>query len=855
MFTVLTVVMASAQVTTSGISGQVADNQETLIGATITACHQPSGTVYHAVTNVSGRYTIQGMRVGGPYQITVSYVGYQDKVIGTVIRALGETKDVNVVMSEDAQQLSEVVVTGKKGKGAAGASTNFSLEQIENTPTVNRSIYDVARLSPLVTANKFGGVTIAGTNNRYNSFQVDGMVNNDVFGLAVEGTNGGQTGANPISIDAIEEVQVVASPFDVRQSGFTGGAINAITKSGTNEFKGSAYAYHTNENMYSRWSQLYNKESKLTQDNLNTNGFTFGGPILKDKLFFFANVEYVKDSYPEIYQPGKDGYFLNEAAAKAMVDRYRDLTGCNDGYGSRDIERKSLTLLGRIDWNITNKHRLTVRYQFNDSYRDNAPSTSTIYYFNESGYRMKNKTNSFVTELHSRLSDHMDNEFRFGGTFVRDNRQVAYSGPLIYIQNAGNNYDVTTNTDNVGTNQIGLGTEYSSGANRLKQNNWTLEDNLSWYLGDHALTFGTHNEFYDIKNVFIQAATGEYVYNGIPAFMASPDVPQSFIYKYSDESITGTSQWETPFKAGLLGFYVQDKWNITTALQLTYGLRIDIPLYLNTPSVNEEFNASSYSIDNDAVVGRRPKSMPMFSPRLGFRWYTNDQRTSLLRGGVGIFNGRAPFVWIENAWANTGIEMKGTTITDNTKTPQNEVPTLEAYGKKSPMEAAQSTAGKADKPVINTIDRKFRFPQVLRFNLAWEYQLPWDVNMTLEGMFSKNINDAWYESLALSDSGNPVYAVPGSEASATTYYNSNVGGYSNIINLTNTQKGYSYSLSAQLKKSFDFGLDLMASYTFARSYSVHDGPSSVAYSNWAYYYNKDKEPVLAPSLYDNPHRV
>ena len=282
------VLTAMAQVTTSSINGKVVADGEEVIGATVTAKHVPSGTVYNAVTNIHGRYTIQGMRVGGPYEVSISYLGYRTEEIKNVQLALGEASTFNVTMQEDSKVLGELVVTGKQTIGGAGAATNFSQQQIENAPTVNRNIYDVAKLSPLVNVSKYGGISIAGTNNRYNSFQIDGVVSNDVFGLSSDGTNGSQAGGNPISMDAIEQVQVVASPFDVRQSGFTGGAINAITKSGTNKFTATAFGYYTNEDMYSRWNQSTGKEDKLTNQAVKTYGFTVGGPIIKDKLFFFG---------------------------------------------------------------------------------------------------------------------------------------------------------------------------------------------------------------------------------------------------------------------------------------------------------------------------------------------------------------------------------------------------------------------------------------------------------------------------------------------------------------------------------------------------------------------------------------
>src|SRR5574344_480984 len=333
-----------AQVTTSSINGKVVAGGESVIGATVVAVHTPSGTRYTAATNEKGRYSIQGVRVGGPYTITISYIGYDDVVKQNVQLDLGEPFVLDAEMKENAQELGEVTVTGKQLKTGMGASSNLSTQDIANTPTVTRNIYDVAKMSPLVNENKFGGISIAGTNNRYNSFQIDGMVSNDVFGLAGTGTNGGQTSANPISMDAIEQIQVVASPFDIRQSGFTGGAINAITKSGTNKLTGTAFSYYTNENMYSHWSPYYDMTQKLTDETTQTHGFTLGGPIIKNKLFFFTSLEYRKHSYPSQFYAGAPGYFMTTATAKAMADEYKKVTGIQESYNKRNINQEGTSV-------------------------------------------------------------------------------------------------------------------------------------------------------------------------------------------------------------------------------------------------------------------------------------------------------------------------------------------------------------------------------------------------------------------------------------------------------------------------------------------------------------------------------
>ena len=842
-------VSANAQVTTSAISGKVLDETKApVIGATVVAIHEPSGTLYGAVTNVDGRYTIQGMRTGGPYKIEVSYVGYNKMAYTGISLELGNTFNLNVDMKPSAELLDEVVVVADANANA-GASQNFSTQKIESTPTVDRNVYDIVKNMPMAMTSKNGGITFAGSNNRYNSFQIDGTVSNDVFGLSASGTNGGQTGANPISMDAIQEIQVVVAPFDVRQSGFTGGGINAITKQGTNTTHGSAYTYFNNHNMYGKYSAVRDYEkSPLNQQFTRTFGGTLGGAIIKDKLFYFVSAEAKKESYPSSIYPGYTDSYITNDVAKQIADQYKKLTGFDEVYNQRDVESKSFGLLARIDWNINKDHKLALRYQHNNSYDDNSGLKSSTYTFGNSGYRMNNKTNAIVAELTSHLGQNLYNELRASASFIRDHREVAYQGPTVQIDNILGGDQKTTNTVNIGT-------EYSSGANYLDQDIYTFEDNLSWYLGNHTLTFGTHNEIYRMKNLFIQAVNGSWYYDDLNRFLN--DQPYKYSYKYTDPELTGgDTQWAPAMKSGQFGFYAQDKWDVTTNFNLTYGLRIDIPVVFNDPTENPKFNEYAAQQGFDARVGENPSAKVLFSPRVGFRWYTNDSHKTLVRGGLGIFTGRVPFVWLSNAFTNTGMESKGTTIEPKVnKNHTHTAPSLGQYAK-DPMAAANSSNG-ALKPDIVTIDKDFKYPQVFRANLAVEQMLPGDVKLTLEGVYSKTMNNVFFENLALTNNGEKSYVIPGVEASAAPFYSKGKSDYYSIINLRNTNKGYTYALSALLEKKFNFGLDLSASYTFGHAKSVNDGTSSVAYSNWKYNYSVDtnSKNELGFSKFDVPHRV
>lgn len=832
-------VSVNAQVTTSALSGKVIDEMnEPVIGATVVAVHEPSGTLYGAVTNIDGRYTIQGMRTGGPYKIEISYVGYKKSAYTGISLELGNTFSLNSTLQPSSELLDEVVVVAD-AKSNAGGSQNFSTGKITSTPTVDRNVYDIVKNMPMASTSKNGGITFAGSNNRYNSFQIDGTVSNDVFGLSASGTNGGQTGANPISMDAIQEIQVVVAPFDVRQSGFTGGGINAITKQGTNKLQASAYSYFTNENMYGKYNAAKDYEKqKLGEQYTRTFGGTIGGALIKNKLFYFVSAEQKSEVYPNNIYPGYVDNYLTKDMADRVINKYQEYTGIKESYGPRDIENKSFGLLARIDWNINKNHKLAIRYQHNNSYDDNLSISSSAFRFNGSGYRMNNKTNSIVAELNSHIGESLYNELRASASFVRDHRDIDYGGATIQIQSTNDN----NNT------KIDMGTEYSSGANFLNQDIYTFEDNLSWYKGNHTLTFGTHNEIYRMQNLFMQANYGSWYFNSINDFLN--DKAWKFTYKYTDPSLTGGDLKFAPtMKSAQFGFYAQDQWDINNSFELTYGIRFDIPVIFNSPTTNDAFNEFAADRNLNARVGEMPGAKVLVSPRVGFRWYLDENRNTLLRGGLGLFTGRVPFVWLNNAFTNNGMEQKGTTI-QNTN-----VPKMADYAK-DPYQVIKSSSAGSLKPDIAVVDKDFKYPQVFRTNLALEQKLPGDVKLTIEGIYSKTLNNVFFENLALTKKGN-VYAIPGVENSAVPYYSTEKSDYYSIINLKNTNEGYSYNFSVMLEKHFNFGLDLSGSYTFGHSKSVNDGTSSVAFSNWQYNYSQDSNSKgeLGYSRFDIPHRI
>ena len=820
---------ASAQATTSEIAGRVSAKDGTpMVGATVVATHMPSSTQYGTMTDSEGYFRLSGMRVGGPYQVEFSFVGANTARFDNITLELGKVKNIDVTL-DDSQSIETIVVNGEPFESSkTGAASNFNSSTIGIIPTVSRSIYDVAKLSPQVMVSKDGGVSIAGANTRYNSFQMDGIVSNDVYGLTSSGTNGGLADANPIPLDAIDEIQVVVAPFDVRQSGFTGGGINAITKSGTNTFSGSAYTYYNNQDFYGKSSDA---GIKLAKQSTQIYGVSLGGPIVRDKLFFFVNGEFNYDTSPSSFYPGYPGSRITVEDAETISNRYEELTGYDGGgYSRRNVVKRNGSVIARLDWNINDRHNLTLRYNYLDAMKQEYSNSATSFMFNSAGYASVSRMHSLVGELNSRISQTTFNVLRIGYSRIIDGRDNEVSLPYVRI----NAISPDNNTS------VYIGTNPYSGVNELTQNVVSISDNVSFYIKDHTFTFGTDNEIYMADNLYMSNAFGSYVYNTMDDFLNNNPSQYSYNYAIGDPTIhMYTAQF---------GFYVQDEWLPVRNLTLTYGLRADIPVIFNDPEVNPDFNASETAQKYGVRVGDKPKTQILLSPRIGFRWQIDSGKrfSTLLRGGVGLFTGRVPFVWITNCYSNTGMTQRGYSITDPADIP--------AFGNRP-----DSSVEAVSNPSINVIDPDFRYPQALRANIAIEQKVD-DWKFTVEAIFSKVYNDLFVQNLVASDTGNKLYAVSeemSNDRNTSIYYDSSVKSrYSSIYYLSNTSKGYSYSLSASVYKHFAFGLNMSAAYTFGHSYTVNDGISAQAASIWGRYYNPDSNtPKLSYSLFDTPHKI
>lgn len=851
---------AFAQVTTASIAGKVVDaSGEALPGVAVVAVHAPSGTQYYSVTNADGRYAIHGMRPGGPYEVSTSLLGFEPVKISGLSLNLGETANVSPVLKESSELLSEVVVTAEGGVDATktGAAQSFNSRQIAEMPSITRGIADVARMNPFIRTDNSGAMTFAGANNRYNSFQIDGAMNNDVFGLTSNGSNGGQAGTQPVSMETIEQVQVNIAPFDVRQSGFTGGSINAITKSGTNKFHGSVYGFGNNQALYGpkRYAEggsIY--EKAMSQQLQYQAGLTVGGPIIKDKLFFFASYEKSSNTYPNNYGLGSEASKVDAKVAQEVYDwvvaeakkQGTQYTGALPT--DSDVYTKSDKATAKIDWNINDANKLAVRWSLVSAKQLNSVSTATYLDATDYSYDFVSNTNSFVAELQSRISDNVSNELRGSYVRVRDQRKpLGDAFPMIQV-------------GGVGGGTLCLGNERSSEANRLDQDIFTLTDNLTIYAGSHTVTVGTHNEFYKFTNLFIQDKYGTYYFDS-PADLYAGNIKQYRI-GHANVAVTGNENWEPTFKAAQVGFYAQDKWDIADNFDLTYGVRVDVPIFIDKPTENVPFTGSDVAKKWDVATNRTASSAPLVSPRLGFRWDLANNGKAILRGGAGVFTGRIPFVWFSNNFSNTGVQL--TSINSQSFAPQKAGCTLILDPTKQGANESKLTAGGSQ--TINVVDPKFHLAQNLRLDLGFDFKLL-GIDWTLEGVYSKTLNDVAYKQLAYETNGKTLGATyPALSFDNRPMFSKVTNGtpFANIYMLTNTPTSldvmgepYSLNLMAQAKKSFPFGLDLNASYTYTRSKSRFNGTSSVAQSNFAYNYTHgdSNNPELSYSAFNIPHQI
>jgi hypothetical protein len=836
LLTAVSFIAVNAQVTTSGINGRVIDSKsESLPGANIVAVHIPSGTTYTGVTDIKGIFRIPNVVAGGPYKVSITFVGYENKEVSDIYLSLGQTYKIDATLKEGAVSLNEVVVTSKQkynpiDGNRTGAETMVGLQSIQTLPTVGRSLTDFTRLTPQASVTSLGGISIAGINNKYNSLAIDGAVNNDVFGLSNQGTNGGQTGGTPISIDAIEQFQIALAPYDVRQNGFAGASINAITKRGNNDIHGSAYMVTRNQDMTGKTPGKMNVDERTKMPDFSSNiyGMTIGGPIVKNKLFYFFNAEMQRDETPKPFEMSTYQGSSSKAELDAFAEYLKKTYNYDPGvYVNQKAKLNSDKILARIDWNISNIHKLTLRHSYvnNVSYSPSSSSKTNINFSNY-GVKFPSVTNSSAAELNSNWEG-FSNKLIVGYTRVRDDRN-----PM------GNNFPSLTIYDgSKGT--IYAGSEPYSTANQLKQDVVTFTDNFNLYLGKHTLTLGANAEYAKSYNLFIRQTYGAYTYNSLSDFMSNKAVAKyDHSYSLVDNIAGDGSAAAADFKSMQFALYVQDEYQMANNFKLTYGLRADMQMFPDNPRTIAQFDttlnkvaAAGYDLKG-AQSGKMPNAQVLLSPRFGFNWDVFDNNQWQVRGGAGIFTSRLPLVWPGGVYTNCGL-IVGTVSQKNPKLSDGTDMTFNPDPNNQPQ--ATDIKGytlKVPSGEVNLFSKNFKYPQVFRANLAIDKKLPYDVVATVEGIYTKTIQDVIYKNINLA---NDAVQLTGSPDNRLHYgYNRIEKTYSAIYLADNTSKGYSYNMTFQLQKPFENGLTAMAAYTLGHSKAMNDNTSSQNSSQWRY---------------------
>ncbi|MRN01187.1 TonB-dependent receptor [Riemerella anatipestifer] len=880
-----------AQVTTGSMTGvltTVSGQKSTSVN--IRATHIPSGTVYSAKSSNSGSFNLPNMRVGGPYKVEIQCPGQAPTVYEDVYIELDRPYVLNTTLGEKTKTIQEVVLSGGKRRSGNKASVgvNVGLKQIQELPQSSRSITEFTRLTP-----QSNGTSFAGRDSRYNNLQIDGANFNNGFGLSGNPLPGGN--AQPISLDAIQEITVNIAPFDVTQSGFTGAGINAVTKSGTNQLQGSVYGYYNAKDL-NGWKINGQNIDKFSGAKI-INGLTIGGPIKKNKLFFFISAEReqatgVNASGANLWRASKDGIANpNEnitrvkesdliAVREHLISKYNYDPGRYQGYADEATQNADKLLI-KLDWNINDKHKLALRYNILDNHSkqivngSSGPRPRTSWSrvsdrsitFENSQFGFNNKVQSLTAELNSTFTSKLSNKFLFTYSKIQDTRTRPTQDLFPFV-------DIWDGSPD-GGNYISFGTELFSYLNDLVNNNLSFINNLNYISGKHSITAGLAFELQKFGNSYVRMGTGYYRYASVEDFLktgtAQEVAPIMFgiTYPYQGQDTYSRVNF------GLASTYIQDKITLNNKFNFTVGLRAELPLYLNKLTPNESINSLTLLDTNGNQrtynSGKWPESRIMLSPRFGFNYDINSDRTLIIRGGTGVFTGRVPFVWLTNMPTNSGV------IQNNIEPGSyrdvagwiNNIrfhPEDIYYHIKNVPEGAEnvfiSTPKEGAPSSFALVDDQFKLPSVWRSNLGADYKIPNSpLTLTTDILYTREVNAVFQFGVNRKESEHTMtYAgvsrsfYPNRES---FQFNSEIAP-NNAVVLTNTKtKGYAYSATIGLNLSPWNGLSGSIFYTYSDAKEISPNAGSNAISAWggAPTIDTPNQDFLSISAFATPHRI
>ncbi len=855
-------VVQAQGVTTGAVRGRVTDSAGVpLAGAILTLLNTQTGFRTTATTRANGAFGIENVTPGGPFTLTARLIGYRPMAQDQIMVSLGQVVTMDFALAPSVVTLTELTVTAEDNpllsRGRTGAASFITDSFISRLPTLSRNFTDFISTSPQVN-----GTSVAGQNNRFNNIQIDGGVNNDLFGLGSTGTPGGQVGERPISLEAVKEYQVLIAPFDVRQGGFTGGLVNAITKSGTNTFHGSLFMFGQNQD----FARKTVDRGPLGTDELESfheyqYGGTFSGPIIRDRLHFFAALDVRSRSAPFAgYLQGDDAvdnaaFGVTQALADTVIDWARANLSDPGTAGQVNRDTPDRDVFVKLNAQLTDRSQLEVSYndvKASDGSLIRSSSFSGYrsgFELGNAGYTINNRTQTARIRHNVALGDRYTNELLVGYQRIRDLREPGMMTPLIFV----------------GTGSaIAIGAERFSQGNELRQDNFELSDNFTISTGRHVITLGTHNEFFKFYNQFFAGSYGVWGFaNGADLLAGTPNH-----YEIALPLRPGGPVSE--FSVNQLGFYAQDIWNITPKLSVTMGLRVDAPMLPTKPDANPALAGVTFAHSDLGVAAGSDvantsdfSTAALWSPRLGFNYDVHGDQSTLVRGGIGIFSGRPPYVWVSNAYANSGLTQ--TTLVCN----GDQTPTFSGDIANQPGACAGGGEPSPPTPSIVYFDHAFKFPQTMRAALGFDHRLPWGMVGTIDLLYTRTLNQFYLNDVnivgvqaqAAGEGNRLMYGTPGAPGAggvASTIRPTRVSsGYNDVIRQSNASGDRSYSATLQLNKRFSDGLSFNAGYTLSKTEDRMCMTSSISYSSLRYAVLEgplSNRPVTT-SCFDVPHKL